>query len=509
MRVIAIADGVASRVAAAHFAVGPLHLVFSTQPSVVSLGAAFNPAPAVSIADASGKVLVVPNSTITLSLGANPGNATLAGTTTIATVQGTATFAGVAVSRAGDGYTLVATSPEAEASESTPFAVSDVVMGKTAAPIPASLFGLTVLDFENVFPAMPFGTTRSWDAHPTLSWSEMNPSPGVYKFDSLDDFIARNQARGAEIIYTFGRTPQWASSQPYAAGPYGPGQCAPPYDLATWDKFVGAIATHAAGRIRYWEIWNEPNDPEFYCGDISSMVAMAQRASKIIKNIDSSAYILSPPVTSTSGPAWLQSFLSNGGGSGIDIVALHGYWSADAEDIVSVIGSYRNLMATTGMSAKPLWDTESSWAGDGKLGTPDISQQVGFVAKDYLLHWSEEVPRFVWYAYDGGTTWGELWHPVTGTSPAAGSYGESFRWLVGATLTRPCSEDSTGVWTCGLSRPGGYAAEAMWDSKADQVVEVPDQYVEYRDLAGVVHRIDNHSVTVGGQPILLETSSLP
>jgi hypothetical protein len=166
-------------------------------------------------------------------------------------------------------------------------------------------------------------------------------------------------------------------------------------------------------------------------------------------------------------------------------------------------------MARNGLSAKPLWDTESSWAGDGKLGTPDLSQQVGFVAKDYLLHWSEGVSRFVWYAYDGGTTWGELWDPISGASPAAGSYGETYRWLVGATLTRPCSEDSTGVWICGLSRPGGYSAEAMWDSKANQVVSVPDRYVEYRDLAGVVHRIDDHSVIVGSQPILLETSLLP
>lgn len=509
MRVIAIADGVASSIAAAHFAVGPLHLVFSTQPSAVSLGVAFNPAPAVSIADVSGNVVETPNYPITLNLGAHPGSATLAGDTTIESVQGMATFVGLAMNSAGSGYTLVATSPGVDESESTPFVVSQAAVGGVANTIPASLFGLTVLDFENVSPAIPFGTTRSWDAHPALSWSEMNPSTGVYNFDSLDDFIARNQARGAEIIYTFGRTPQWASSQPYAVGPYGPGQCAPPSDLTTWDKFVGAVVTHAAGRIRYWELWNEPNDPEFYCGDMPSMVAMAQHASKIIRDIDPSAYILSPPVTSTSGPAWLQSFLSSEGSPNVDIVAFHGYWGTDAEDIVSVIGSYKNLMAKNGLSAKPLWDTESSWAGDGNLGTPGPSQQVGFVAEDYLLHWSEGVPRFVWYAYDGGATWGELWDPISGASPAAYSYGEIYRWLVGATLTTPCSEASTGVWICGLSRPGAYMAEAIWDSKAEQVVKVPDQYVEYRDLAGIVHRIDNRSVMVGAQPILLETSSLP
>jgi|SRR5450631_352140 len=509
VRVIAVADGAASSVAAAHFAVSPLHLIFSTQPSAVPLEGTFNPALAVSIADASGNVLAVQGFPITLSLGANPGNATLAGSTTIEPVLGTAIFAGVTINSAGTGYTLIATSPGVGEPESTPFLVSEAGVSGATGMIPSSLFGLTVLDFENVSPAMPFGTTRSWDAHPALSWSEINPSAGVYNFDAMDEFIARNQARGAEIIYTFGRTPQWASSQPYAAGPYGPGECAPPTDLTSWDNFVGAIVAHAAGRIRYWELWNEPNDPEFYCGDIPTMVAMAQHTSNIIKVIDPSAYLLSPPVTSASGPGWLRSFLISGGSAPVDIVTFHGYWSANAEDIVSVIGSYRTLMAKNGISGKALWDTESSWAGDGKLGTPEVTQQVGFVAKDYLLHWSQGVARLVWYAYDGGPTWGGLWDSDNGASPSAGSYGEVYRWLVGATLSRPCSEDSTGAWTCGLSRPGGYTAEAIWNSKEKQSATVPDQYVEYRDLAGTVHRIDNHSVMVGDQPILLETSSLP
>ena len=277
--------------------------------------------------------------------------------------------------------------------DSTKSASADITITATqvAVPtIPASLFGLTVLNFQALSPSMPFGTTRSWDSYPNLDWSDANPSAGTYNFTYLDSFIAVNQARGADIIYTFGRTPLWASSQPNTPGPYGPGECAPPTNMSLWDNYVSAIATHAAGKIKYWELWNEPQDPSFYCGDIPTMVTMAQHASQIIKGIDPTALILSPGVTGGPGPTWLSTFLSDGGAASVDVIGFHGYWSATAEDVASVISSYQSTMAANGVAERPLWDTESSWAGFGNLGHAKLVQwQVGFIAKDYLLHWSE------------------------------------------------------------------------------------------------------------------------
>jgi Chitobiase/beta-hexosaminidase C-terminal domain/Glycosyl hydrolases family 39 len=375
--------------------------------------------------------------------------------------------------------------------------------------IPASLFGLTVLDFTKLSPSISFGTTRSWDAYPNLDWSDANPSRGVYNFDNLDKFIAVNQARGSEIIYTLGRTPQWASSEPNAPGPYGPGQCAPPADIDDYENYLRAIVTRADGRIKYWELWNEPQDVHFYCGDIPNMVRMANSAAKVIKEIDPAALILSPGVTGGPGPSWLSSFLSDGGAEYVDIIAFHGYWNANAEDIASVISSYRAVMVAKGVAEKPLWDTESSWAGFGNIGTPNNSQQIGFIAKDYLLHCSMGVPRFVWYAYDGGTIWGGLWNSRTGESSAAKSYSEIYRWMVGAALTAPCSANQEGIWTCNLSRPGGYLAEAVWISNKTAAFVVPPNYTEYLDLAGAVHTITSSTITVGDQPILLENRNLP
>jgi hypothetical protein len=361
-------------------------------------------------------------------------------------------------------------------------------------------FGLTVNDFANVKPLVAFGTTRSWDAYKGLDWAEENPASGQFDFAALNAFIGINQARGAEMIYTFGRTPQWASTNPNAPGPYGPGECGAP-NLAAWDQYVTAVATAAAGRIHYWELWNEPNDPEFYCGDTATMVTMAQQAYAIIKSMDPSAKVLSPAPAGNAGPAWLEDFLARGGGSAVDILAFHGYGTANAEDVTSIADSYRQAMTDDGGLSMPMWDTEGSW-GDSAIG--DDAHRAAFVAKYFVLQWSKGVERVVWYAYDNNGCWGRLIGPTSQLSAAGVAYGETYKWTVGATLTKACSVDGDGTWACSLTRPGGYEAEIVWNSTQSASYAVPNAMAEYRDLAGKSKPIANGVVPVGNSPILVE-----
>jgi hypothetical protein len=64
--------------------------------------------------------------------------------------------------------------------------------------------------------------------------------------------------------------------------------------MFAWDQYVTDIVTNAKGPIKYWELWNEPDQAPSYCGDPSSLVVMAQHVSRIIKQIDPSATVLSP-----------------------------------------------------------------------------------------------------------------------------------------------------------------------------------------------------------------------
>ncbi|HZD75356.1 MAG TPA: hypothetical protein VE218_00025 [Acidobacteriaceae bacterium] len=370
--------------------------------------------------------------------------------------------------------------------------------------IPRAYFGMTVLDSEHVNPPIDYGTTRTWDSFPTLDWADINTSAGVYDFEPLDAYIKLNQARGADVIYTFGRTPQWASSQPGAPGPYGPGECAPPADLRNWDNYVTAIVSHAGSGITYWELWNEPQDPEYYCGDMQTMLTMAQHAYRIIKSINPAAQVITPTVSASGGPAWLDKYLAGGGGDYADIISFHGYCNSQAESIVPVVSSYREVMRAHGQGSKPLWDTEADWAGDPDDVLYGSGNRAAFIAKYYLLQWSQGISRFVWYAYDGGS-WGGLWSPGSGADPDVASYAAVQQWMVGASMTLGCAPDASGTWSCTLNRAGGYQALVLWNSSKTVSYQVPEQYTEVRDLSGNVQPLAGSKLQAGDSPLLVET----
>src|SRR5437016_1643301 len=83
-------------------------LVFTVQPSNAGAGAAITPAVQVTVQDAQGNTVTTATTSITLAIGTNPASGTLAGTPTVAAVNGVATFANLSINNPGTGYTLTA-----------------------------------------------------------------------------------------------------------------------------------------------------------------------------------------------------------------------------------------------------------------------------------------------------------------------------------------------------------------------------------------------------------------
>jgi alpha-tubulin suppressor-like RCC1 family protein len=95
-------------------------LDFTIQPAS-SLANTIFPAIAVAVEDAGGNKITAPPMIVSLSIGINPGNATLSGVTQVPTENGVATFSNVRVTAPGNGYTLVASAPNLSNAVSVPF----------------------------------------------------------------------------------------------------------------------------------------------------------------------------------------------------------------------------------------------------------------------------------------------------------------------------------------------------------------------------------------------------
>jgi len=86
-------------------------LIFSVQPSNTMVNARLTPAVKVQVQDAAGNPVTSATDAITLALGNAPTTASLAGTTTVKAIEGTATFSDLRVAESGTGFTLTAHAP--------------------------------------------------------------------------------------------------------------------------------------------------------------------------------------------------------------------------------------------------------------------------------------------------------------------------------------------------------------------------------------------------------------
>jgi hypothetical protein len=161
--------------------------------------------------------------------------------------------------------------------------------------------------------------------------------------------------------------------------------------------------------IQNWEVWNEPNASNYWQGTTAQLVRMQQDAYAIIKQINPSLLVASPPPSQGGDPAgsavsWMTSFLEAGGKGYFDILGFHGYllpadlyYPGGPELLATQVTNWQALLSAQGISGTPLWDTEGSW--QQTVDYPDADMQASFVARFYLLQ-AQNVARVYWYSYD-------------------------------------------------------------------------------------------------------------
>jgi hypothetical protein len=441
--------------------------------------------------------------------------------------------------------------------------------------IQADFFGIHINKETSPWPLFsPFPAYRTLGSQ--IKWADIEKCDGgadsanpCYQWQKFDSWLNLALSNGADVMFTLYATPSWASSRgsrcagagsPDAGctGPAdlncafqtqnGPGICDPPSDIDAvpgsglgdgtnkhFRDFVTALLQHAGpGKIRFWEIWNEPNISGEWTGSNAQMLRMARDARSIVHSVDPNALFTTPAVANAVVAArnWLLPYLQAGGGDLADVIAFHGYIQTGAcptqcpvpEDEVTLINNVRSVAATAGQQNKPLFDTEVSWGEKSNLTDP--TARSAFTGRMYLLSISGGVNRLYWYGLDfpisslGGS--GEFWAPTGNPDgcvvsapeggdicPAGIAVQQLFRWVVGTVMIQPCAAIST-TWRCGLMASNGYQALAVWDTSGSPVnFSAPLGYIQFRTLDGTIHAIDptNRNIAAGPSPILLETFS--
>lgn len=144
-----------------------------------------------------------------------------------------------------------------------------------------------------------------------------------------------------------------ATAQKYGATPF----VAFTDEKDVTEATVRAAVTQFKGRVKYWEVINEPNlrmKADKYVNDYLSV------ASRIIHEVDPDAKVMGP-ATVNLGLEWIEEFYKAGGGKFIDVFSVHDYEGHETIDPIHwrwKFGELRKLMAKYGDGNKEIWQTE-------------------------------------------------------------------------------------------------------------------------------------------------------
>jgi len=263
---------------------------------------------------------------------------------------------------------------------------------------------------------LSFNTVRSHDYYPNstgpVRWQWLEQSKGNFTWTNLDEFVNTNYASGKDIIYTLGFTPNWASTAPPPAGGsvYGGVACNVPDSMTDWTDYCSAVATRYIGKIKYYEVWNEPdNGVDWFNGTEAQYAEMLRLAYQTIKAIDSNAVIMGPAssMIDSTGQTWLDNMLNasdGAGGSGkdwLELITMHNYYRPNNfANFSSDFDGYKAVLSSNGLGSLEVWCDEIGISELNGIDHEDNIVEQFFLRQIYMAA-AKGIGRILWYDIDG------------------------------------------------------------------------------------------------------------
>jgi hypothetical protein len=397
-------------------------------------------------------------------------------------------------------------------SDRAPQQISGPAWTRPPAPVPRTLFGVTLSASTGNTPDFDVGALRLWDS--STRWSSIQPGPGVYDWTVLDRVIGETGRAGLPVMFVLGGTPAWAAPDG-ARSVYADGaRAAPPDNLTDWDDFVRTLVNRFRGRIEAYELWVFANDHRFYTGSTKTLVEMTRRASAIVRAVDPAATAVCPGMGNLwdrGAQAVLREFAALGGYDHCDVAAvkLHQRTAADPpETMLGLLQDVNQIFHSIGIHPR-IWNTGTTYTI--ALEKPlDGATATNFAVRFFLVGlYGRDVSLERMYFYNWGGTRIPIVLQADGgaPTPAARAVERLHRWLTGAESVS-CGHGTAidlpqNAWRCDLMVNGPDArrrAAVLWTHAGTATVSA--------SAPRTVHRLDGRTETVGsGVP--MEISEAP
>ncbi len=415
---------------------------------------------------------------------------------------------------------------------------------KPVGPVSKRFFGVHIHYADKLakWPStVPIGSWRTWDSGTT--WEHLQGSPvkrATWDFSKLDIMVNDAVEHDVEMLYTFGVTPTWASARPKERFVYGFGAAAEPHTLADFSAYVTNVASRYVGKIKYYEIWNEPTFTDipgggkgYFTGSKAALIQMTAAAHKALSAVDPTDQLLSPGFTGDLGRMKLY-MLDPVAQKSHSVVAFHAY-ANPPEDLfdyykrqVTWVRNFTETVANGGAANGPLkpatkgsWMTEFAYttnntgAYNGWQEVVANTDEVGIRTARYLLiAASLGIERVFYHRFDRPEA-GMIGQDGNPTRPGQ-AWIQMARWMKDATIDG-CKTNDNVTFACKLERTGR-VAWVVWqvnDTAGTKGVNTAASFVspdavEYETIytPGVTHLSAKGSgVPIGRYPVLVKTDT--
>ncbi len=228
---------------------------------------------------------------------------------------------------------------------------------------------------------------------------------GVSAWAKYDRIVDLASQRGLQIIARLDNPPAWART-----GDRGESLQGPPDRVQDFGDFVEAVVRRYKGKVRYYQIWNEPNLYHEWGDqpvDAAAYTRLLQEAYRRAKAVDPDCVIISAGLAPTleQGPknvsdlTYLQRMYDAGARGSFDILGVmaYGLWTGPTDHRVDPQRTnfarpqlIRAMMVRNGDAATPIWAMEIGWnalpkdfQGPAVFGRVDRQQQARYAAQAY------------------------------------------------------------------------------------------------------------------------------
>ncbi len=251
--------------------------------------------------------------------------------------------------------------------------------------------------------AIGIGNTRSLNA----GWSEVEPEEGKWRWDNIDKQMAYLESQKIVFGVIFMGNPKWNVKDKRGDLPVA--------NIEGWGRYCYELAKHCKGRVKYYEVWNEPPNGtgrDQTAADYAKIVISAYDNAKKA-DPDCLVGIAAKSVAIT----YLDQALKAGAKGHFDYVTLHPYEVAGCpikhpgtEPVYLQIESTLRKMLKAQDPAKancPIIFTELGHAAGGQYGAhlpgyadPDVMAHA--VVKYYAMGIAQGITVIQWFeAMDG------------------------------------------------------------------------------------------------------------